>query len=300
MVLKTKITTQGFSMDHITELFCILDDFCKQFNQSLDKALISDQKTTIQKSALSLSESMTIVILFHQSGFRFFKYFYCQMIVPFWKSAFPKLLSYNRFIEIMPRCLQALTSFFHQIKGKDTGISIIDSTKLVVCHNLRIKRHRVFKGLANRGKSSTGWFYGFKLHLTINHLGEIINLKFTSGNVHDVAVLESLTQELKGILLGDKGYLSKAKTDALAKRGLKLLTPSRRNMKNKPIRTEEEKQLLCKRGLIETVNDQLKNLHQLEHSRHRSINNFMVNMMAAIVAYCLNPNKPTFRNMLNG
>ena len=125
------------------------------------------------------------------------------MIVPFWKSAFPKLLSYNRFIEIMPRCLQALSSFFHQVKGKDTGISIIDSTKLVVCHNLRIKRHRVFKGLAGRGKSSTGWFYGFKLHLIINNLGEIINLTLTSGNVHDVAVLESLTKELKGILLGD-------------------------------------------------------------------------------------------------
>ena len=247
-------------MDHITELFCILDDFCKTFNESLEKALISDQKSRLKKSALSLSEAMTIVILFHQSGFRFFKYFYCQMIVPFWKSAFPQLLSYNRFIEIMPRCLQALSSFFHRIKGKDTGISIIDSTKLVVCHNLRIKRHRVFKGLADRGKSSTGWFYGFKLHLVINHLGEIINLKLTSGNVHDVAVLESLTQELKGVLLGDKGYLSKAKAETLAARGLKILTPSRRNMKNKPIHTEEEKQLLCKRGLIETVNDQLKNL----------------------------------------
>ena len=175
-------------MDHITELFCILDDFCKKFNESLEKALISDQKSKLKKSALSLSEAMTIVILFHQSGFRFFKYFYCQMIVPFWKSAFPKLLSYNRFIEIMPRCLQALSSFFHQVKGKDTGISIIDSTKLVVCHNLRIKRHRVFKGLAGRGKSSTGWFYGFKLHLVINNLGEIINLKLTSGNVHDVAI----------------------------------------------------------------------------------------------------------------
>jgi hypothetical protein len=125
---------QGFSMDHITELFCILDDFCKKFNESLEKALISNQKTKLKKQLLV--QGMTIVILFHQSGFRFFKYFYCQMIVPFWKSAFPKLLSYNRFIEIMPRCLQALSSFFHQVKGKDTGISIIDSTKLVVCHNL--------------------------------------------------------------------------------------------------------------------------------------------------------------------
>ncbi|MBR5558258.1 MAG: IS982 family transposase [Acinetobacter sp.] len=285
-------------MDHITELFCILDDFCKEFNESLEKALINDQKTRSKRSALSLSEAMTIVILFHQSGFRFFKYFYCQMIVPFWKSAFPKLLSYNRFIEIMPRCLQALSSFFHQVKGKDTGISIIDSTKLVVCHNLRIKRHRVFKGLASRGKSSTGWFYGFKLHIVINHLGEIINIKVTSGSVHDIKVLESLTQELKGVLLGDKGYLSKAKAEILARRGLKILTPSRSNMKIKPDQTEDEKQLLCRRGLIETVNDQLKNLHQVDHSRHRSVHNFMVNIMAAVVAYCLNPNKPTFRNML--
>ena len=287
-------------MDYITELFCILDDFCKKFNESLNKALIPDQKTKLKKSALSLSEAMTIVVLFHKSGFRFFKFFYCQMIVPFWKSAFPKLLSYNRFIEIMPRCLQALTSFFHQVKGEDTGISIIDSTKLVVCHNLRIKRNRVFKDLANRGKSSTGWFYGFKLHLIINHLGEIVNLKITSGNIHDVAVLESLTKDLKGILLGDKGYLGKEKAEVLAARGLKILTPSRKNMKNKPIQTEEEKQLLSRRGLIETVNDQLKNLHQIEHSRHRSVNNFMVNIMAAVVAYCLTPNKPTFRNMLKG
>lgn len=285
-------------MDYITELFCVLDDFCKEFNESLEKALISGQKAKLKKSALSLSEAMTIVILFHKSGFRFFKYFYCQMVVPFWKSAFPKLLSYNRFIEIMPRCLQALTSFYNQVKGKDTGVSIIDSTKLVVCHNLRIKRHRMFKGLAGRGKSSTGWFYGFKLHIVINHLGEIINLKITSGNVHDVKVLESLTQEFKGILLGDRGYLSKEKAKTLAKRGLKILTPTRNNMKTKPEYTEEEKQLLCRRGLIETVNDQLKNLHQIEHSRHRSVHNFMVNIMAAVVAYCLSPNKPTFRNML--
>ncbi len=166
----------------------------------------------------------------------------------------------------MPRCLQALSHFFHQVKGKDTGISIIDPTKLVVCHNLRIKRHLIFKGLAGRRKSSTSWFYGFKLHI-INNLGKIINLKLASENVHDIAVLDSLTQALKGILLGDKGYLSKA--EALAARGLKILTPSRKNMKNKSVHTEEEKQLLCKRGLIETVNDQLKNLQQLEHSRHR-------------------------------
>lgn len=175
---------------------------------------------------------------------------------------------------------------------------MIDSTKLIVYHNLRIKWHRVFKEFAGRGKSSTGWFYGFKLNILINHLGEIINIKLTSGIVHDVAVLESLTQELKGVLLGDKGYLSKAKADILASRGLKILTPSRRNMKTKSIQTKEEKQWLCRRGLIETVNDELKSLNQIEHSRHLSLNNFMVTMMAAVVAYYLNTNKPIFINML--
>ena len=116
----------------------------------------------------------------------------------------------------------------------------------------------------------------------------------------DVTVLKYLTKDLKGILLEDNGYLGKEKAEVLAARGLKILTPSRKNMKNKPIQTEEEKQLLSRRGLIETVNDQLKNLHQIEHSRHRSVNNFMVNIMAAVVAYCLTPNKPTFRNMLKG
>ena len=285
-------------MDHITELFCTIDDFCNNFEESLEKVLITKQKYRKRQSSLSLSEAMTIVIMFQQSGFRFFKYFYQQMLIPFWKSYFPKLINYNRFIEIMPKCLQALASFFHQIKGKDTGLSIIDSKKLVVCHNLRIKRHRVFKGLAERGKSSTGWFYGFKLHIIINHLGEIIKIKLTSGNVHDIKVLDEITQELKGILLGDKGYLSKAKVKELASRGLKLLTPSRQNMKNKVLHNAEEKALLARRGLIETVNDQLKNLHQIEHSRHRSVNNFIVNIMAAVVAYCLNPNKPSMQNML--
>lgn len=287
-------------MDYITEIFCAIDDFCKDFESALNTALISDRQPRRRKAkALCLSEIMTIAVLFHQSGFRFFKYYYSHMIQPFWKSAFPALPSYNRMIELLPQCLTALTCFFHQIKGQCTGISLIDSTKLPVCHNRRIARHKVFKGLAERGKSSMGWFYGFKLHMVINQLGEIINIAFTSGNVHDVKMLDVLSKGLSGILLADKGYISKAKAESLSQQGIKILTMGRKNMKNQPEYNEEEKQLLSKRGLIETVNDQLKNLHQIEHTRHRSVNNFMVNLMAAIVSYCLSPNKPAFRNVLN-
>lgn len=279
-------------MDYITELFCILDDFCKKFNESLEKALISDQKTTMKKSALSLSEVMTIVILFHKSGFRFFKYFYCQMLVPFWKSAFPKLLSYNRFIEIMPRCLQALSSFFHQVKGEDTGICIIDSTKLVVCHNLRIKRHRVFKGLAGRGKSSTGWFYGFKLHAVFNHLGELINFCLTAGNVDDRKGLKHMAKQLFGIVIGDRGYIGKELSDWLQKEyQITLLTGIKKGMKSKNY-TPEQKQLLKRRGVVETIFDQLKNLCQIEHTRHRSESGFLLNLISGLTAYCLFPYKP--------
>lgn len=287
-------------MDYITEMFCTFDDFCKIFEANLQKSLLTQGKNTTNRStSLSLSEIMTIVVMFHQSGYRFFKYYYCNMLQMFWKSAFPKLPSYQRMIELMPRCLQALSSFFHHVKGQCTGISIIDSTKIVVCHNKRIHQHQVFKGLAQRGKSTTGWFYGFKLHLVINHLGDIIEAKLTAGNVHDVKLLETLSQHLEGILLADKGYVSKALAAALAAQGLKILTTPRHNMKNPPQYSETEKSLLRKRGLIETVNDQLKNLHQIEHSRHRSVNNFLVNLMAGIVAYCLSPNKPHFKNKIN-
>ncbi|MFW1953746.1 IS982 family transposase [Acinetobacter beijerinckii] len=125
------------------------------------------------------------------------------------KSAFPNLPSYNRMIELMPRCLQALSSFFHTVKGQCTDISLIDSTKIKVCDNRRIHRHKVFKGLAERGKTSMDWFYGFKLHLIINNLGEIVSLKIKAGNVHDVRVVNELSRDIIGLLLGDKGYVSK-------------------------------------------------------------------------------------------
>lgn len=287
-------------MDYITELFCLVDDFCIEFEAKQEEVAIGHgQKSRKRASSVSFSEIMTIVILFHQSGYRFFKYYYNMTVRLFWRSEFPILPSYNRMVELLPKCLLALTALFHHIKGKCTGISIIDSTKLMVCHNKRIERNRVFKGVASRGKSSFGWFYGFKLHMIINQLGEIISVAFTSGNVHDVKMLEQLSKNIQGILLADKGYISKERAERLLKQGVKILTTNRKNMKNVPKYTSVEKQLLKRRGLIETVNDQLKNLQQIDHTRHRSIANFMVNAMAAIVAYCLSPNKPAFKNMLN-
>jgi hypothetical protein len=183
-------------------------------------------------------------------------------------------------------------------RGKPTGIGFIDSTPVKVCHNRRIYQHKVFKGYAERGKSSTGWFYGFKLHLIINDRGEICAFYLSRGNVDDRApmVIDPLCRELWGKLFGDRGYISQELFERLYRQGIKLITRLRRNMKNK-LMEMEEKVLLRKRAVIESVNDFLKNICQVEHSRHRSLANFLVNLSGALAAYSFLLHKPSIRGI---
>ena len=194
----------------------------------------------------------------------------------------------------MPRCCVALVAFFQTIKGHCTGISFADATSIKVCHNLRISRHRVFKDLATRGKTSTGWFYGFKLHFVINQKGEILVAKLTPGNVDDRKALYAMKKGLFGSVYADRGYVSKPLKISLLKHGIRLVTRVRSNMKPIKLSAFDSMMLKC-RSLIETVNDQLKNLSQIEHTRHRSVFNFTVNLMAGIIAYCLQPKKPSIQ-----
>lgn len=284
-------------MDKITELFCLVDNFCQVFEPEWNRHLLtSGEKKRHRTGLLSLSEMMTLVILFHQVRFRQFKRFYLDFACIFLRPYFPKLPSYNRFIELMPRCFAGLCAFFNTLKGVCTGISFIDSTPLKACHNRRILRHKVFAGVAQRGKNSLGWFFGFKLHLVINHVGELLDFRLTAGNVDDRHPVRAFCQRLHGLLFGDKGYLGQALAEQVAEEGVQLITPVRKNMKQ-PIRTDFEKALLHKRGVIETVNDELKNLCQVEHTRHRSLNNFLVNVISGPVAYCLQPKKPAIRGL---
>ncbi len=280
-------------MDNLTELYCLMDDFCKVYEPAFNKSqLASGKRKRLRATSLSLAELMTLVVLFHQIRYRHFKWFYLHYVCQHLRSEFPRLPSYNRCVELLPRCNLALAALFRNLKGQCLGISIADSTPLAVCDNLRIGRHRVFKGLAARGKSSTGWFFGFKLHAVINHRGELLNIQVTSGNVDDRQPLPDLTGGLFGKLYADKGYLSKKLTSTLKGQGLDLITRVRRNMKQVMLSAFDHA-LLKRRALIETVFHELKNLCQIEHSRHRSPLNFAVNLLAGIIAYCLMPHKPT-------
>ena len=282
-------------MINLTELFCKIDDFCGAYEKYLKQRLIeSGEKKRNRTTKLSTSEMMTIVVLFHHMGFRNFKTFYLDYVCIHLRKEFPQLISYDRFVALTPTILPFLSMYLMVNRGKATGISYMDSTPIAVCHNMRINRNKVFAGLARRGKSSTGWFYGFKLHLVINEHGELLNFCLTAGNVNDRKPVTKMVKLLTGKLFGDRGYISQELFSQLLEQGLQLITTVRKNMKNKfmPLM---DKILLRKRFIIETVNDQLKNISQIEHSRHRSVLNFMVNLVAGLVAYIHQPKKPSIK-----
>jgi Transposase DDE domain len=276
----------------ITALYCCLDDFCKVFEDWQAHRLISSEPTRQRTGKLSRSEMLFIVVLFHLSPFKHFKAFYLYGIGCQHRDCFRNLPHYDRFVSLMPRLFVPLMLLLHSLSGEQTGIYFADSTKLAVCHNRRINRHKVFAGLAARGKTSMGWFYGLKLHFVINHKGEVMALKITPGNTADSTVLDEITQHLKGTLYGDKGYVSRELFAKLWKRGLHLITGIRRNMRNH-LMPLADKIMLRKRFLIETVLDILKSEMGLEHSRHRSVINAMVHILSCLVAYAFRPTKPS-------
>ncbi|WP_104399763.1 IS982 family transposase [Vibrio penaeicida] len=282
-------------MNNLDAIFIDVDDFCQAFLPAWEKRLIaSGTKQRNKPSRLSVSEVMTLVISFHQSGFRDFKTYYTQFVCRYLTKEFPTLVSYTRRLKLMQSVLVPLCSYLTHRQAKPTGIAFVDSTKIQVCHNLRIPRHQVFEGIAKRGKGTMGWFYGFKLHLIINDQGGIISVKVTTANVDDRKPVPAMVENLWGSLYGDKGYISGPLEQELADKGVTLITDVKKNMKPKVMKLWD-RLMLRKRFIIETVFDQLKNISQIEHSRHRSCISFMVNLLAGLIAYSFQPKKPSIK-----
>ena len=282
----------------LLNIFYEIDNFCKAFVRFWQRFLLKQGLAKrIKPCSLCLSEIMTIVVNFHMSGFRTFKDYYIKYVCQSLRCEFPGLVSYNRFVELMSGALVPLMTYLQRCRyGKVTGISFIDSTTLKVCHNRRIRQHKTFRSLAQRGKTSMGWFYGFKLHLIVNEKGELLSTMLTRGNVDDRnrSLMQTLTKNIIGKLFGDKGYLSSPLFKFLFKRGVQLITKLKKNMANK-LMPLIDKLLLRKRALIESINDELKNMCQIEHTRHRSPINFLVNLFSGLVAYTFFPKKPSIR-----
>ncbi len=282
---------------HLTKIFYEVDEFCKQFEKQFEKRLLTNGQNKRDRAfSMSLSEIMTVVVYFHESGYKTFKDYYEKHVLIYMKNDFHHLLSYNRFLELKQKTLVPLLIFL-QLKalGGCTGISYIDSFPLKVCHVKRASAHKTFRGMAQKGKTSVGWFYGFKLHIIINHLGEITAFCITPGNIADnnESVLIKLTKKLFGKLFGDRCYLVNEELfKKLYSHGVRLFTKIRRNMKNKLLELKD-KRLLRKRGVIESVGSILKESASIEHTRHRSLSGFLGHVFAALAAYSFREKKPS-------
>ena len=281
----------------IVSLFCEIDDFFLEYEKWKSTHCLPETipiETRGRPRRLHPSEVMTILIAFQQSNYRTFKHFYLKHVCVYYRGEFPHLVSYSRFVGLKRDVLLLLTLYLSTRRGTCSGVSFIDSTRVRVCDNRRISSHRVFAKEAERGKTSMGWFYGFKLHLIINPEGDLLESAVTPGNIDDRAPLWEMDPEgrLHGRLYGDRGYLSKDLREKLRSQGVNLIYKVRKNMRPLDLSVSDEV-LLRKRMLIESVIRELKTQTQLEHSRHRSVENFQVNVVSALIAYQLLENKPS-------
>ena len=282
---------------NILTLFCEIDDFFLEYEKW--KATHCLRETTPVETrgrprSLHPSEVMTLVIAFHQSGYRTFKHFYLKHVCVYSCEAFPTLVSYSRFIQLKKEVLGLLHIYLSTTLGECSGISFVDSTRLRVCDTQRISAHKVFTGKAECGKTSMGWFYGFKLHGILNPDGDLLDVALTPGNVDDRQPLWEMSPDMRlhGSLYGDRGYISKDLRAHLRERGVNLVYKVRKNMNPLDLSVSDEV-LLKKRTLVESVIRELKTQLQVEYSRHRSVENFQVNVFSALIAYQLLETKPS-------
>lgn len=284
--------------DKVMEIFCIADDFMKKFDADCaqnTKRLPSEKRRRNRKGQMSASEIITILTCFHFNNYRNFKAYYLNCVLGSWRDLFPRALSYTRFVEVQARYFVPMSMFLRLVCfGKCTGITFADSTCLPVIHNKRQYSMRVFKDFATKGKSTMGWYVGFKLHLICNEKGEILNFVLTRANIDDrnIDVMNFLTDKVIGKLYADKGYISQALFGRLWDKGVHIVTGLRSNMKNR-LMGLYDKIMLRKRCVIESVNDMLKNVAQIVHTRHRSIHNFIMNILGALAAYSFFATKPS-------
>jgi hypothetical protein len=279
-------------LERLVETFCAVDDFCKAFLPQWEAYLISEGTSPRGPDpGLSVSEIITLLLVLHGSRFKYLKNFYNGVMGEVLRRYFPNMPCYERFVTIQKSVFIPVMFFLFSRMGQKTGIYSIDSTALPVCNNRRIRRHKTFSGLAERGKTSMGWFFGFKLHLVFNELNEIVALKLTPGNVADTGPVPSLTKDLIGKLFGDKGYIGRELAETLLRRGLALFTRVRKNMKSLPL-SMTDKMLLNARNMAETIIGHIKAFSSLNLPKHRSPINAFLHVLAALTAYQLNPIKP--------
>ena len=277
----------------LIELFVMVDDLYLAFKKYKQKKGYPTKKRGRQSQLIG-SEVCTILVAYHYSGYKCFEYYYRELILKKYSDCFPKAPSYERFVSLIPRALDLIYLWLLYSAGcsKRAGLYFIDSKKLQVCHLKRERSNKMFKKVARKGKTSTGWFFGLKIHLVINNLGEIVSFDLTPGNVADnnQGLLKKLLNNLTGCCVGDKGYFSKLFA-FFFENGLHLVTKPKKKMRGLPV-DNKLNLLINKRAVVESVFDILGTVCDIEHSRHRSPVSAIIHIFSALIAYQYMERKP--------
>ena len=275
-------------MKNIVEVYCFVDNFVKMIES---KSLKSPAG---RKSMLTKTDYITLTIFKQEYGLKTTKQLY-EFVQEYMQKDFSPLPSYQQFNE----GIKSTFSYFVMIawlltrltRKKDAKYHIVDSSPLPVCNNQYRFQAKLFKGLARSGKNMNGWYWGFKLHLIINHDMEIESIKISDGSTSDIDALEGdFIDGIRGWLVGDKGYIGQKKAQELAAQGIKLITRTRKNMRKVPA-LPIHNYLLSKRQAVESTFSYLKYRLSVLSSYARSVEGFFVNVFSAIVTYSLNLKK---------
>ncbi|WHP06129.1 IS982 family transposase [Acinetobacter corruptisaponis] len=281
-------------MYDFTEIFCSVDDFFKKFEPIYWQFPKQEKKRQrIRQATLSLSEIVTISICYKASQMHNFKAFF-QLLCQYESRLFKELPCYKNILTLINQHQLAIHALHYALnQHKEDSYLWIDSTPLPVCKNKRIpKEHHALDDIASRGKSSMGWFYGCKLHLLMNHQGEIVNSDISNGHIADIRKVEKLVDGLSARVYGDRGYISQALKETLKEQGIDLITYPRKNMKVMLLPFSDEFHLR-QRKRIETLIGLLKEKYHLVTGKHRSIAGFLSGVFSSLCAYQLcQKNKP--------
>jgi transposase len=275
----------------LIEIFVETDDFLLKLRAA------TGQSDTHWKSSFARSEVMAIQIAYHHSGRTCLKYFYQMDILGTYAGCFPKAPCYGRFVALLPHtvaelCLLAISRC--GLPGREANF--VDSKPIKACHIKREKQNRVFDGKARKGKSSVGWFYGFKLHAVVNHCGELVRFLLTPGNVSDnnQGLLRRLLRGIRYTVYGDRGYWSGIRGELLENGVFLRAKPKRKGRKDTLTTSRDVHYEKC-RGIIETVFGVMCGFLDIEHTRHRSPVNFLCNLFAGLAAYTFLDKFPSIR-----
>jgi hypothetical protein len=279
----------------LTTLYCITDDFINALAQTeggTDMLELWRAKRGSQRN-LSLGEVITLNILrfhLHVSDLKAFH----SIVRDNYKAYFPRIPNYENFSKATNASLPFATLFLEYLLRLNRKIMsgekvfFLDATALSVCENINASRHKVTGGFAAWGKTSRGWFFGFKLHGVCDAEGNLLNACFSSANVYDGHKAEALTKGLRGVFVGDAGYLLKEETfERLFEKHKRILAAARKNMKR--LMTKEQGDLLRKRNIIESVWSVLKGSFGLVFRKARSLNGLFRHYCYSIVSSILKP-----------